>query len=70
MSKLINIQVGERVRIVEDISSVNGVLYKDTIVKVDGFSQNVDNIKDTIRVVDSLGKIWWVESSKLSNKFS
>ena len=62
-------KIGERARITEDISSVNGVLYKDTIVKVDEIELNNSYSPNTIRVVDSLGKIWWVESSKVSNKF-
>jgi len=60
-----NLKIGERVRIQENIPSVNGMLYKNTIVKVDEW-----NIKtEKIRVTDALGKIWWVETSQVSSSF-
>ena len=59
------LKVGERVRIEEDIPSINGMLYKNSIVKVDEF--NLDTKK--IRVTDNLGKIWWIEPSFVSASF-
>ena len=57
--------VGQRVRIEQDIPSENGMLYKDSIVKLDEF-----NIKTKkIRVTDNLGKIWWVEPNQVSSSF-
>ena len=59
------LSIGQRVRIEMDIPSENGMLYKDSIVKLDEF-----NIKTKkIRVTDSLGKIWWVEPSQVSSSF-
>tara|TARA_B100000131_G_scaffold114857_1_gene111806 strand:+ start:293 stop:499 length:207 start_codon:yes stop_codon:yes gene_type:complete len=59
------LKVGERVRIEEDIPSINGMLYKNSIVKVDEF--NIETKK--IRVTDNLGKIWWIEPSFVSASF-
>ena len=55
--------MGQRVRVQMDIPSVNGMLYKDTIVKVD------ETKDDKIRVVDSLGKVWWITPSVVSASF-
>ena len=57
--------IGQRVRIEEDIPSENGMLYKDSIVKLDEF--NFETKK--VRVTDSLGKVWWVEPSQVSSSF-
>ena len=59
------LELGQRVRIEEDIPSENGMLYKDSIVKLDEL--NIDTKK--IRVTDSLGKVWWVEPSQVSSSF-
>jgi len=59
------LEVGQRVRVEEDIPSVNGMLYRDTIVKLDEFNYKTKRI----RVTDSLGKIWWVEPSQVSSSF-
>ena len=57
--------IGERVRIEKDIPSVNGMLYKHSIVKIDEFNE-----KDkTIRVIDNLGKIWWIDPNHVSASF-
>ena len=58
------IKVGQKVRIQHDIPSVNGMLYENTIVKVDEFSENKG-----IRVVDNLGKIWWINPSNVSASY-
>ena len=47
------------------LRSVNGVLYKNSIVKISEHNQK----NNTIRVIDSLGKIWWVEPSQVSSSF-
>ena len=57
--------LGQRVRIEEDIPSVNGMLYKDSIVKLDEFNHKTEKI----RVTDAVGKIWWVEPSQVSSSF-
>ena len=64
-SKGRNLELGKRVRIEVDIPSENGMLYKDSIVKLDEL--NFDTKK--IRVTDSLGKVWCVEPSQVSSSF-
>ena len=59
------LKIGERVRIEADIASENGMLYKDSIVKLDEFNINLNKI----RVTDSLGKVWWIEPSQVSSSF-
>tara|TARA_B100001109_G_C18788609_1_gene438956 strand:+ start:126 stop:338 length:213 start_codon:yes stop_codon:yes gene_type:complete len=59
------LKVGERVCVQQDVPSVDGMLYKNSIVRIDEF--NVESNK--MRVVDSLGKIWWVEPSLVSASF-
>ena len=70
MKKLVDkknrsLEIGQRVRVEEDIPSVNGMLYKDSIVKLDEWNDKTEKI----RVTDSLGKIWWVEPSQVSASF-
>ncbi len=57
------VKVGERVRIQEDVPSVDGMLYKNSIVKID----SIDG--DRARVKDSLGKIYWVKQHHISSSF-
>ena len=58
-----DIKVGDRVRTIMDIPSVNGMLYEDQIV-------TIDEVKDKkIRVKCSLGKLWRVEPSHVSCSF-
>ena len=57
------LKVSDRVRIEEDIPSVDGMLYKDTIVKVDSLD------KSKVRVQDRSGKLWWVNYSQVSASF-
>ena len=59
------ISVGERVRIEQDIPSPDGVLYTNSIVKIDEFNDNPNKI----RVTDSTGKVWWIEPSTVSCSF-
>ena len=56
------LELGQRVRIEEDIPSPNGMLYKNSVVKLDEFNFKTKKI----RVTDSLGKVWWVEESQVS----
>ena len=60
-----SLEIGQRVRIQEDIPSENGILYKDSIVKLDELNFKTKKI----RVTDSLGKVWWVEESQVSASF-
>ena len=50
---------GNKVRVVEDIATVDGMLRKDTVVRVDEIN------KDAIRVSDPLGKLWWLNPRKV-----
>ena len=59
------LNIGDKVRIKEDIPSVNGMLHKDSIVKIN--EHNIEN--KTVRVTDSLGKIWWVSLNNISASF-
>ena len=55
--------VNRRFRVIRDVPSVDGMLYKDRIVKIDEIKNN------KLRVKCSLGKIWWVEPSQVSASF-
>ena len=57
------LKVGKRVCIQEDIPSVNGMLYKNTIVKVEAFDSK------KVQVQDRSGKLWWVACSQVSASF-
>ena len=59
------LEVGERVCIQEAIPSVNGMLYKHSIVKLDEWNESTKKI----RVTDNLGKVWWIEPSEVSCSF-
>ena len=59
------LELGQRVRIEEDIPSPNGMLYKNSVVKLDEFNFKTKKI----RVTDSLGKVWWVDESQVSASF-
>ena len=57
------LSVGKRVCVQEDIPSVNGMLYKNTIVKVEDFDTK------KVLVQDRSGKLWWVQYSQVSASF-
>ena len=57
------INIGKRVCIQEDIPSVNGMLYKNTIVKVEALEES------KLQVQDRSGKLWWVNYSQVSASF-
>ena len=59
------LKVGNRVRIEVDIPSPEGMLYKNSIVKLDEFNDSTKKI----RVTDNLGKVWWIEPSEVSCSF-
>tara|TARA_Y100000592_G_C5427104_1_gene296351 strand:+ start:965 stop:1177 length:213 start_codon:yes stop_codon:yes gene_type:complete len=59
------LEVGKRVCIQEDIPSPDGMLYKNSIVKLDEFNKSTKKI----RVTDRTGKIWWIEPSQVSASF-
>ncbi len=57
------LKVSDRVRIEEDIPTVDGMLYKDTIVKIEDLQES------KLRVQDRSGKLWWVQYSQVSASF-
>ena len=57
------LSIGRRVCIQEDIPSVDGMLYKNTIVKVEALEES------KLRVQDRSGKLWWVNYSQVSASF-
>ena len=59
------LDIGKRVCIQEDIPTVDGMLYKNSIVKLDEFNNDTRKI----RVTDNLGKVWWIEPTQVSCSF-
>jgi hypothetical protein len=55
--------IGKQVCIQEDIPSVNGMLYKNTMVKVEALD------KKKVQVQDRSGKLWWVGYNQVSASF-
>jgi hypothetical protein len=58
-------KINDKVKIIKDIPSVNGMLHVGTIVKIDEITSGGSVVRGNIRVIDNLGKIWWVNSSYL-----
>ena len=61
-------KIGDKVKIIKDIPSVNGMLHSGTTVKIDQITEGKTLMHGAIRVVDSLGKIWWVNSTDISKE--
>ena len=59
------LDVGKKVRVQIDIPTASGMLYKDSIVKLDEWNDSTKKI----RVTDSLGKVWWIEPNQVSCSF-
>ena len=57
------LSIGNRVCIQEDIPSVNGMLYKNTIVKVEALEES------KLQVQDRSGKLWWITYNQVSASF-
>mgnify|MGYP001355038961 FL=1 len=57
------LKISDRVCIQEDIATVDGMLYKNTIVKVDNLEES------KLRVQDRSGKLWWVGYNQVSASF-
>ena len=57
------LKVGERVCIQEDIPTVNGMLYKNTICKIEEFDSK------KVLVQDRSGKLWWIGYNQVSASF-
>ena len=59
------LKVGARVCVQVDIPTPDGMLYKNSIVKLDEWNDRTEKI----RVTDSLGKVWWIEPTQVSCSF-
>ena len=57
------LSIGRRVCIQEDIPSINGMLYKNTICKIEALEEN------KLQVQDRSGKLWWVACNQVSCSF-
>ena len=57
------LKISDRVCIQEDIPSIDGMLYKNTICKVDSLDES------KLRVQDRSGKLWWVQYTQVSASF-
>ena len=49
-------KVGDKVVVTENISTIDGMLYKDEICKIDG----VTFLDKDLRLKDTMGRIWYV----------
>ena len=57
-------KIGDKVKIIKDIPSINGMLREGTIVKIDHItSKSINNI----RVTDDLGKIWYLSEEDIKD---
>ena len=61
-------KIGDKFKINKDIPSIDGMLHKNTIVKIDEITSGGSVVRGNIRVVDTLGKIWWVNSTDISKR--
>ena len=61
-------KIGDKVKILKDIPSVNGMLHVGTVVKIDEITEGINPVRGSIRVVDNLGKIWWVNSTDIDKR--
>ena len=61
-------KIGDKVKIVKAIPSINGMLHKNTIVKIDEITEGKTLMRGAIRVVDNIGKIWWVNLTDISKR--
>ena len=57
------LKISDRVCIQQDIPTVDGMLYKNTICKIDTLEEG------KLRVQDRSGKLWWVEYNQVSASF-
>ena len=57
------LSIGKRVCIQQDIPTVDGMLYKNTICKIDSLEES------KLRVQDRSGKLWWVGYHQVSASF-
>ena len=58
-------KIGDKVKVNKDIPSINGMLHKGTTVKIDEVSLSTSVVRGNIRVVDDLGKIWFLNEGDI-----
>ena len=56
------LKIGDKVKVIKDIPSINGMLREGTVVKIDHIMSKSDN---NLRVTDNLGKIWYLSEEDL-----
>ena len=59
-------KINDKVKIIKDIPSVNGMLHIGTIVKIDEITEGKTLMHGAIRVIDNLCKIWWVNKEDIN----
>ena len=60
-------KINDKVKVNRSIPSINGMLHKGSIVKIDEIQTGTNPVRGNIRVTDNLGKIWWVNKEDLIN---
>tara|TARA_Y100000310_G_scaffold57348_1_gene52532 strand:- start:627 stop:812 length:186 start_codon:yes stop_codon:yes gene_type:complete len=58
-------KIGDKVKVNKDIPSINGMLHKGTIVRIDEVSLSPSVVRGNIRVIDNLGKIWFLNEENI-----
>ena len=56
------LKIGDKVKVIKDIPSINGMLREGTVVKIDHIMSKSDN---NLRVTDNLGKIWYLSGEDI-----
>ena len=61
-------KVGDKLKVNKDIPSINGMLHKGTVVRIDEIIEyaDVNPARGNIRAVDNLGKIWFLSGKDIT----
>ena len=57
-----NFKVGDKVKVIRDIPTIDGMLHKDEILKIDAIAFPDKDM----RVLDSMGRIWYIDFCDVS----
>tara|TARA_Y100000310_G_scaffold107863_1_gene106333 strand:- start:5034 stop:5225 length:192 start_codon:yes stop_codon:yes gene_type:complete len=60
---LCDLNKDQKVKSLKTLTTINGTLYKDTVVRVD----EIDSDKDIVRVIDNVGGIWYLKNDEIEN---
>ena len=60
-------KINDKVKVNKDIPSINGMLHNGSVVKIDEITIGGSVVRGNIRVVDNLGKIWWINEEDITN---